>query len=103
MNTQTNTTAGFEPAIDDATLQQMCNGAQSEGQRLNMRFTLLTMARDSNTLLKMALEFPETYEDFAGGVLDFYEFAKAQAEVADAALSRLAVIEQMRQAAPPVA
>ena len=97
--TVNDTPIGFEAAIDDETMGRMEEGAQSNNLGQQRRCALVAMARDSQTLLKMAKESPDAFEEFAGMVLDFHEFARAQMEVAQAAFARIAVVHDLSEAA----
>lgn len=90
---------GFEATIDDATMERIEKGAQAPARGQQRRCALLATARDSATLLKLAKEDTAAYEEFAGMVLDFHEFARAQLEVAESALARIALIQDLTEAA----
>jgi hypothetical protein len=99
MATQTvsETPISFDAAIDDATMERMEKGAQAQARGQQRRCALLATARDSATLLKLAKESPAAYEDFAGMVLDFHEFAKAEMAIAEAAFARIALIQDLAE------
>lgn len=96
MNTATENPRSFVAAIDDETMEQMEERAQDQGQQ--RRCALLTMARDSDTLLKLAAEDFETFEQVAAMVEDFKDFAASQAEIAQEAADRISIVRGTRQA-----
>lgn len=90
---------GFDAAIDDVTLEQIEKTAQAQGTGQQRRCALVAVARDSQTLMKLAKESPEAFDSFANMVLDFHDFAKAQMEIAEAAFARIAVVHDLTKTA----
>jgi hypothetical protein len=90
---------GFEAAIDDETVERMEKNAQSKARGQQRRCALVATARDSQTLLKLANESPEAFEEMAGMVLDYREFVKAQLDLADAAVARIILVHNLSEAA----
>lgn len=81
--------ARFGQAIDTQTVERMEEGASSNNVGQIRRMTLVVMHSDSDTLIKIAKESPEVFEEMGNAVLDFREHAKALLEVADAASVRI--------------
>lgn len=93
------TSDGFGAAMDDATMERIEKAAHAQGTGQQRRCALVAMARDSATLLSLAKESPEAFDEFANMILDFHAFAKAQMEIAEAAFARIAVVHDLSKAA----
>ena len=89
----------FDAAMDDATVEQIEKGAQAKGTGQQRRCALMAVSRDSQTLLKMATEAPEAFDEFANAVLGYHEYIKAQMEIASAAVARIAIVHDLSEAA----
>lgn len=90
---------GFGAAIDDETMARMESGAQSQARGQQRRYALVATARDSQTLLKLANECPEAFEEMAEMVLDYREFVKAQLDLAEAAVARIIIVHDLSKVA----
>jgi len=86
---------GFLPAFDSATMQRMEEGAQSQGRAQQRRFALLACSSDSRTMVKLAKESPEVFEEMADMVIEYQKHTEAALEVARAAFARIAMAYEM--------
>jgi hypothetical protein len=85
--------AHFAAAISDETMFRMERGAASQNRGVQRRCVLTAVARDQQTLTRLAVHEPDAYAEFATGVREFRDHAKALLDVAEAACARLDVIE----------
>jgi hypothetical protein len=85
--------AQFTAAISDEEMFRMERGASSQDRGVQRRCVLTAVARDQQTLMRLAVHEPEAYAEFATGVREFRNHAKALLEVAEAASARLDILE----------
>ncbi len=77
----------FEPML---TSQQAEEGERDENSRgIFRRVSLITLTKSSEELAKIAREDPDAFMAMVQFVVDHHEHAKANLELAEAALSRL--------------
>ena len=89
---------GYKPAFDNATMQSMEEGAASKERGQQRRLVLLACARDSATLVRMAIEQPAAFEEMADMIIKYEKHAKALHDVATAAFARIAIAHEMSEA-----
>lgn len=90
---------GYKAEIDDATMWRMEKGASSKERGQQRRLVLLACARDSETLVKMAKEKPQAFEEMAEMIIEYQQHAQALFDVATSAFARIAVAHEMSEAA----
>jgi hypothetical protein len=95
----THAAKGFNASFDDETMERMEAGANSKERGQQRRIALLLCARDCPTILKLAKESPETFEEMAELAIEFHKHAQALLDVATSAFARIAMVEELRQAA----
>jgi hypothetical protein len=91
-------TLNFGPAFDDATMAAMENAAQSLPRGQQRRCALIALARDRATLLKMAVESPDAFTNFAGAVEAFRVNAQASLKLAESACARIEIVRMTKEA-----
>ena len=90
---------GYKAEIDDATMMRMEQGASSQARGQQRRLVLLACARDSETLVRMAKEEPEAFEEMAEMVIEYHQHAKGLFDIATTAFARIAMAHAMSEAA----
>lgn len=86
---------GFAAAIDEATVRRMDEGANAAIRGQQRRLTLITCARDSDTLINLARNEPEAFGQMADMVMDYYEHTAALMEIATSALARIEAADEL--------
>lgn len=90
---------GFGADIDDETMKRMEKGAISQERGQQRRLVLLACARDSETLVRMAKEEPEAFEEMAEMIIEYHQHAKALFDIATSAFARIAMAHEMSETA----
>lgn len=80
---------GFGPAINEATMRSMEQGATSKDRGIARRLVLLAMSRDAESLEKLSVDDPVGYGAMRDAINDFEDHAQALLDVAKAASFRM--------------
>ena len=81
----------FGALFDNETMERMERAASSKGAAQQRRLALVVCARDSDTLIKLAKQSPEAFEEMAVMIDEYRVHAETVLELANAAHSRMCV------------
>lgn len=91
---------GYKADIDDATMQRMEQSAGSLERGQQRRVALLVCARNSDTIVRLAKEEPQAFEEMADLVMEYHKHAQGLLDVASSAFARIAMAAEMSEATP---